>query len=75
MVHRLLVYYNIPVEKTIEELSEKGHLYNRPRPIIGPLLLAEGLATGIDYDFGEIMYSSKPGMEINHTGLFKKFSE
>jgi len=38
----------------------------------GPLLLEEDVATGIDYDFGEIIYTDKPGLGINYTGLYKK---
>jgi hypothetical protein len=38
----------------------------------GPLLLAEDVATGISYDFGRILYSDKPGLGINYTGLFQK---
>jgi L-alanine-DL-glutamate epimerase-like enolase superfamily enzyme len=38
----------------------------------GPLLLEEDVATGIAYDNGKIIYSDKPGLGINYTGLFKK---
>ena len=38
----------------------------------GPLLLAEDLATGIEYDFGKIGYSQKPGLGIEYKGLFQK---
>jgi L-Ala-D/L-Glu epimerase len=38
----------------------------------GPLLLEDDLATGIGYNFGKISYSSKPGLGIDYTGLFKK---
>ena len=38
----------------------------------GPLLLEEDLATGINYDFGKISYSGKPGLGIDYTGLFSK---
>ena len=38
----------------------------------GPLLLEEDVATGIQYDFGSIIYSDKPGLGINYTGLFRK---
>ncbi len=31
----------------------------------GPLLLAEDIATGIDYDYGKIIYSGAPGLGIN----------
>jgi L-alanine-DL-glutamate epimerase-like enolase superfamily enzyme len=37
----------------------------------GPLLLAEDLATGIDYDFGKITYSNEPGLGITYTGLIE----
>ncbi|MGE5107603.1 MAG: mandelate racemase/muconate lactonizing enzyme family protein [Sphingobacteriales bacterium] len=35
----------------------------------GPLLLAEDVATGINYDYGKIIYSGKPGLGIEFTGL------
>lgn len=35
----------------------------------GPLLLAEDVATGINYDHGKIIYSDKPGLGIEFTGL------
>lgn len=38
----------------------------------GPLLLEEDVATGIDYDYGKIVYSNAPGLGINYCGLFKK---
>jgi L-Ala-D/L-Glu epimerase len=38
----------------------------------GPLLLEEDLATGIDYDYGKISYSNKPGLGIEYKGLFRK---
>jgi L-Ala-D/L-Glu epimerase len=38
----------------------------------GPLLLEEDVATGINYDFGKIIYSDQPGLGIVYTGLFKK---
>jgi L-alanine-DL-glutamate epimerase-like enolase superfamily enzyme len=38
----------------------------------GPLLLEEDVATGIEYDFGKIIYSDEPGLGINYTGLFQK---
>lgn len=38
----------------------------------GPLLLEEDLATGIEYDFGKISYSGKPGLGIEYTGLFSR---
>ena len=38
----------------------------------GPLLLSEDLATGIEYDFGKIIYSGDPGLGITYTGLYSK---
>jgi L-alanine-DL-glutamate epimerase-like enolase superfamily enzyme len=38
----------------------------------GPLLLEEDVATGIDYDYGKIIYSDAPGLGIEFKGLFKK---
>ncbi|MBL0068144.1 MAG: dipeptide epimerase [Chitinophagaceae bacterium] len=38
----------------------------------GPLLLEEDVATGIQYDFGRISYSDKPGLGIAYTGVFQK---
>ena len=38
----------------------------------GPLLLEEDVATGIQYDFGKIIYSNAPGLGITYTGLFQK---
>jgi L-alanine-DL-glutamate epimerase-like enolase superfamily enzyme len=38
----------------------------------GPLLLKEDLATGIQYDYGKIIYGNTPGLGINYTGLFQK---
>jgi len=38
----------------------------------GPLLLEEDVATGVDYDFGKIIYSDAPGLGIKYTGLYKK---
>jgi hypothetical protein len=35
----------------------------------GPLLLEEDVATGIEYDFGKIIYSGKPGLGITFTGI------
>lgn len=40
----------------------------------GPLLLEDDLATGIGYDYGKILYSDKPGLGIEYTGLFNKAS-
>jgi len=34
----------------------------------GPLLLAEDIATGINYDYGKISYSDLPGLGINFNG-------
>jgi L-Ala-D/L-Glu epimerase len=38
----------------------------------GPLLLQEDVATGIQYDYGKIMYSDAPGIGVSYTGLFQK---
>jgi L-alanine-DL-glutamate epimerase-like enolase superfamily enzyme len=38
----------------------------------GPLLLEEDVATGIAYDYGNILYSDASGLGINFTGLYKK---
>jgi L-alanine-DL-glutamate epimerase-like enolase superfamily enzyme len=38
----------------------------------GPLLLEDDLATGIGYDYGQILYSDAPGLGIHYTGLYKK---
>lgn len=38
----------------------------------GPLLLKEDVATGIEYDFGKIIYSNAPGLGINYKGIFEK---
>jgi L-Ala-D/L-Glu epimerase len=38
----------------------------------GPLLLEEDVATGIQYDYGKIMYSEAPGLGVSYTGLFQK---
>jgi L-alanine-DL-glutamate epimerase-like enolase superfamily enzyme len=38
----------------------------------GPLLLEEDIATGIEYDFGKVIYSPEPGLGIHYTGLFEK---
>lgn len=38
----------------------------------GPLLLEEDVATGIQYDYGKIIYSDAPGLGISYTGLFQK---
>ena len=36
----------------------------------GPLLLAEDVATGIDYDFGKVTCSGEPGLGVTYTGLY-----
>jgi L-alanine-DL-glutamate epimerase-like enolase superfamily enzyme len=38
----------------------------------GPLLLEEDVATGIEYDFGKIIYSDEPGLGVNYIGVFKE---
>jgi L-alanine-DL-glutamate epimerase-like enolase superfamily enzyme len=38
----------------------------------GPLLLEEDVATGIGYDYGNIIYSPNSGLGIDYTGLYKK---
>jgi len=38
----------------------------------GPLLLEEDVATGIEYDYGKIIYSDMPGLGIEYSGLYKK---
>lgn len=38
----------------------------------GPLLLEEDVATGIDFDYGKIIYSGKSGLGIEYTGLYNK---
>jgi L-alanine-DL-glutamate epimerase-like enolase superfamily enzyme len=38
----------------------------------GPLLLEEDVATGIEYDFGKIIYSDQPGLGIQFTNLYSK---
>jgi len=38
----------------------------------GPLLLEEDVATGIQYDFGRVIYSDDPGLGIVHTGIIQK---
>jgi L-alanine-DL-glutamate epimerase-like enolase superfamily enzyme len=38
----------------------------------GPLLLEEDLATGIEYDYGKIIYSGAPGLGIIYKGLYAK---
>jgi len=38
----------------------------------GPLLLEEDVATGIQYDYGKIIYSDAPGLGISYTGLYRK---
>jgi hypothetical protein len=36
----------------------------------GPLLLAEDLATGLQYDYGKISLSAKPGLGIDLVNPF-----
>lgn len=36
----------------------------------GPLLLDEDIATGIEYNFGKVIYSNDPGLGVKYTGLF-----
>jgi L-Ala-D/L-Glu epimerase len=38
----------------------------------GPLLLAEDVATGLQYDYGKVTCSPAPGLGIEYTGLFQK---
>jgi L-Ala-D/L-Glu epimerase len=38
----------------------------------GPLLLAEDVATGLNYEFGKITIADAPGLGINYTGLYSK---
>jgi L-alanine-DL-glutamate epimerase-like enolase superfamily enzyme len=38
----------------------------------GPLLLEDDLATGIEYDFGKVIYSDEPGLGVSYKGLFRK---
>ena len=38
----------------------------------GPLLLEEDVATGIEFDFGRIIYSDGLGLGIRHTGQYQK---
>ncbi len=38
----------------------------------GPLLLKEDLATGLDFDFGQVTIPEKPGLGVRYTGLFAK---
>ncbi len=38
----------------------------------GPLLLEEDIATGIEYDYGKIIYSEEAGLGIHYTGSFIK---
>ena len=38
----------------------------------GPLLLEQDLATGIEYDYGKIIFSGEPGLGIDYTGLVNK---
>ena len=38
----------------------------------GPLLLEEDVASGIDYDFGKVVYSDSKGLGISFSGLYDK---
>lgn len=38
----------------------------------GPLLLAEDVATGLQFDNGRVTCSGKPGLGIDYVGLFRK---
>lgn len=38
----------------------------------GPLLLAEDLATGLNYDFGKVTIANASGLGIQYKGLFQK---
>lgn len=38
----------------------------------GPLLLEEDVATGIDFDFGKIIYPTGPGLGISFTDLYSR---
>jgi L-alanine-DL-glutamate epimerase-like enolase superfamily enzyme len=38
----------------------------------GPLLLKEDVATGIEYDYGRIIYGEGAGLGIEFTGLYKR---
>jgi L-Ala-D/L-Glu epimerase len=38
----------------------------------GPLLLKEDVATGIEYDYGRVIYSDQPGLGISFTDVYKK---
>jgi len=38
----------------------------------GPLLLEEDIATGIEYDYGKIIYSGETGLGVQYVGLYKK---
>jgi L-alanine-DL-glutamate epimerase-like enolase superfamily enzyme len=38
----------------------------------GPLLLEEDIATGLEYENGEVKTSDKPGLGIKFTDLFQK---
>jgi L-alanine-DL-glutamate epimerase-like enolase superfamily enzyme len=39
----------------------------------GPLLLEEDLATGVEYNFGKVSVSNKPGLGIEYKGLFTNY--
>ena len=38
----------------------------------GPLLLEEDVATGIEYDYGRILYADESGLGVNYLGVFAK---
>lgn len=38
----------------------------------GPLLLEEDVATGINFDFGKIIYGDSPGLGITYSGLYQR---
>lgn len=38
----------------------------------GPLLLKEDVATGLQFDYGKVTLSKRPGLGIEYTGLYEK---
>lgn len=38
----------------------------------GPLLQEEDTATGLEYDFGRVIYSNAPGLGITYTGVYSR---
>lgn len=38
----------------------------------GPLLQEEDTATGLEYDFGKIIYSNAPGLGVSYTGVYSR---